>query len=162
MSSVVAFTVFGVPAPQGSKSAYVRGGRAVVVDGTSKTGRDKHATWRAAVAEAAQVARDGVQFSGPVTVHIEFYLPLPSGDRHRTLHSKKPDIDKLVRSVLDSLTDSGLLRDDALVYALHATKLYAREGHWTGAGIAVTDGTESEKILRDESKKNLRKSHQEA
>ena len=157
-ASAVAFKVLGLPAPQGSKSAYVRGGRAVIVDGTSKTGRAKHLSWRDAVAEAADRAREGLQFGGPVSVHVEFYLPLPVSDPHRTLHYKKPDIDKLVRSVLDSLTSSGLIRDDALVHALHATKQYARDGHWTGASIAVVDGSEAERhsreILKAESRLN--------
>ena len=156
MSSLVGFKVLGEPAPQGSKTAYVRGGAAVLVEGTSKAGRDKHALWRAAVSEAALVARGGSQFSGPVTVHIEFFMPAPASDPHRTLHAKKPDIDKLARSVLDSLKVSGLIRDDSLVHSLHATKFYARDGHWVGAYIAVTDSTEAEKVLREESKKNLR------
>ncbi len=37
MPDPIVLSVVGVPAPQGSKSAFVRGGRPVMVDGTSKT-----------------------------------------------------------------------------------------------------------------------------
>ena len=157
MTDTVFFQVVGVPAPQGSKSAFVRGGRAVIVDGTSKVGRQKHLNWRDAVtSEAVAMAAFGNHFDGPVSVHIEFFLPLPASDRHRTLHSTKPDIDKLVRSVLDSLTNSALIRDDSQVSALHVTKQYAREGRPSGAAIAVTDMSDAETVNRDVSKKNAR------
>ena len=155
----VSFTVVGLPAPQGSKSAFVRGGRAVIVDGSSKAGRQKHLNWREDVtseAISAQELRGGDQFVGPVSVHIEFFMPLPASDRHRTLHATKPDIDKLVRSVLDSLTTSAIIRDDSQVSALHVTKQYARDGHWTGASIALADMSEAEEINRKKSKETAK------
>ena len=156
--SVISFSVLGLPAPQGSKSAFVRGARAVIVDGSSKTGRDKHALWRSQVSDAANAARGETQFSGPVGVSVVFYLPLPASDPHRTLHAKKPDADKLVRSVLDSLTTSGVVRDDSQVYEIQAMKLYARDGHWTGASIRVWDAADEEMRYRAESKAAARAS----
>ncbi len=143
----VMFDVIGIPAPQGSKSAFVRNNRAVVVDGSSASGRAKHAAWRSAVAQRADAVRGVTSFSGPVRVKICFYLPLPSSSPHRVLHSSRPDLDKLIRSVLDSLTDSGLIRDDALVSEIWAEKLYARDGHWTGASIQVVDRSDEEEQL---------------
>ena len=46
-----------------------------------------------------------------------------------------PDLDKLVRSVGDSLTASGLIKDDARIVALRAMKIEV-DG-WTGATISV-------------------------
>ena len=148
MSEPITFDVIGVPAPQGSKSAFVRGGRAVIVDGSSKTGRDKHAAWRADVTQAARIAARGRTFEGPVAVEIVFRLALPASDPYRTMHTTSPDLDKLVRSVLDSLTNSGLIRDDSLVWNISACKVYARYPWPTGAEISVTDNTEAEEASR--------------
>jgi Holliday junction resolvase RusA-like endonuclease len=120
--------VHGVPAPQGSKTAYVRGGRPVLVEGKGP-GRQKHATWRQAIATAARdwVDANGhpAPLDGPLTVDIQFWLPKPmSHPKWRWLAWSKPDLDKLVRSCFDSL--SGLvIVDDARVVRLTATKVYA-------------------------------------
>lgn len=45
----------------------------------------------------------------------------PSAPEYKTT---KPDIDKLARAVLDSLTLAGVFRDDALVYSLTLQKRY--------------------------------------
>jgi Holliday junction resolvase RusA-like endonuclease len=37
----------------------------------------------------------------------------------------KPDVDKLIRAVLDALTDAGVFRDDSRVVQVSATKIYA-------------------------------------
>ncbi len=136
------FFVSGIPVPQGSKSAFVRGGRAVVVEGASKSQRDRHAAWRADVTLAARLSRHGPDpITGPVDVRLDFYFPLPKGDQHRPAHTVAPDIDKLVRNVLDGLTNSGLIRDDSQVVMVAASKNYAR-GPWTpGVNVEVTDLT---------------------
>jgi len=139
MRERVIFDVIGLASPQGSKSAYVRGGRAVIVDGSSKSGRDKHAQWRGDVCAGAMAARKGITFEGAVEVRIAFYMPLVASDPYRSLHTTSPDIDKLVRSVLDSLTNSGLIRDDSLVCSLHASKEYQGGDGFTGATITVID-----------------------
>lgn len=152
-SAVQAFRVFGIPAPQGSKSAFVRGGRAVVVDGSSAVGRAKHHAWRQDVADAARKALEarGERFPGLVGLEIAFYLPLPASDPHRTLHGTAPDLDKLVRSVLDALTNAGLILDDSRVCAISARKDYAR-GVAPGAAILVVDQEHLEARFRAGSK----------
>lgn len=113
--------VYGEPAPQGSKRAFVRGNRAVVVEQSAKV-----APWRQAVSAAAVAARrdDGDQIVDAVAVKIIFFLPRPSSVR-RLMPSVKPDIDKLLRSTLDGISDSGLWKDDCLVVQLAASKRYA-------------------------------------
>lgn len=154
----ITFDVVGVPAPQGSKSAFVRGGRAVVVDGTSKIGRQKHLAWRDLVTfQALEVARTHAQFTGPIGVTIKFFMPIPASDAHRTHHWTKPDLDKLVRSVFDSLTASALIRDDSQVCTLGAVKSYARDGHWTGATVSIFDLTTVENLNRIRSKEKAKR-----
>jgi Holliday junction resolvase RusA-like endonuclease len=158
MTQRVSFFVVGLPAPQGSKTAFVRGGRAVIVDGTSKTGRANHANWRRDVMQASMAQREkGVDmFTGPCEVTIGFNLPLPKTDQHRTLHSIAPDIDKLARSVLDAMVNGGLLADDSLVCGLNVTKRYAREGMRVGAGIDIFDLFDIEASCREDSKNEAR------
>jgi Holliday junction resolvase RusA-like endonuclease len=133
----IAFHVDGTPAPQGSKRAYMpRGGsRAVVVDDNAKPLR----AWRQAVTHAAREARGNrPPMLGPVRVDITFYLSRPvshyrTGKRSQELRDSAPripangpDLDKLVRGVLDALTAAGVFEDDRQVQALGAGKRFTR------------------------------------
>ena len=151
MTADIEFKVIGVPHPQGSKSAFVVGKRAVVVDGSSKTGREKHKVWRTLVAEEAQIVAEkrGGPFTGPVSVTIAFRLPVVKSDPYRSRHTTKPDIDKLGRSCLDSMVDAGLLRDDSLVFELTLIKHYAVDAGTVGANITVRDETDLEQQSRE-------------
>ena len=129
MSSLI-ITVIGMPAPQGSKRHV---GRGVMVESSKKV-----APWREAVKHAA--ARHPDVFTGPLSVEITFTLPRPAG-HYRTganahlLRSgapvwphRKPDIDKLLRSTLDALTDAGIWTDDALAVEATGRKTYPDAG----------------------------------
>jgi Holliday junction resolvase RusA-like endonuclease len=50
-------------------------------------------------------------------------------------HTKKPDVDNLLKAVMDSMTAAGVWKDDALVYTTEAGKWYAAGK--TGAQIIV-------------------------
>ncbi|MGN6199997.1 RusA family crossover junction endodeoxyribonuclease [Humibacter sp.] len=113
----VSFFVTGTPVPQGSKTAFVVGKRAVVTD----QNRVKLKPWRETVAIAADMGRT---FPGPVEVVLVFSLPKPQRPRW-FVPAVKPDIDKLVRAVFDGLTDGGLIDDDARIITLTASKVYA-------------------------------------
>jgi hypothetical protein len=43
-------------------------------------------------------------------------------------HDKRPDADKLARAVLDAITESGTIRDDAQVVSLQVRKRYGQPG----------------------------------
>lgn len=130
--------VYGTPAPQGSKRHV---GHGVMVESSKKV-----KPWRAAVtAEAAQHE----PLHGPVALTLTFYLPRPRGHyrtgkyAHELRDSAprdpavKPDLDKLLRSTLDALTDAGLIDDDARVYSLTARKRYADDAERPGALITI-------------------------
>lgn len=121
----VTFFVHGAPVPQGSKTAFVVGRRAVVTD----QNRTKLKPWRETVAIAADMGRT---FPGPVQVTLTFHLPRPQRPRW-FVPAVKPDIDKLVRAVFDGLTDGGLIEDDARIVELHTVKMYG-----TPLGVTVT------------------------
>lgn len=121
------FFVAGTPVPQGSKNAYVRGGRAVLVDANPRL-----KAWRAAVRSAAEeaIAEDGWEtLDEPCKVHLGFIMPSPKRPRWG-LPAVKPDIDKLTRAVFDALTDAGVWRDDSRVVSMNVTKRYAGSVAW--------------------------------
>lgn len=120
MKDVVTIWVPGNPVPQGSKTAFVVGRRAVVTDQNAKTLKP----WRALVARTADV---GLTFDCPVEVLLVFFMKRPQKPRWST-PAVKPDIDKLTRAALDGLTDGGLLADDARVTELTVSKRYAIDG----------------------------------
>lgn len=71
--------------------------------------------------------------SSPYWVTLRFYLPRPKHhygakglrDSAPTSHTSKPDLDKLVRAVLDAVTDAKVWVDDAHVVRVVASKEYA-------------------------------------
>ena len=136
------FTVWGVAQPKGSAKAFVPKGwtRAVVV-----SDNPKNKGWQQLVAEAAGRARDaagGALLEGPVRLRVAFYLPRPTSLPKRvTAHTKKPDLDKLVRSVKDGLTRVAW-HDDAQVTQVKAIKAYAPAGTAPHAVIAIEPAPE--------------------
>lgn len=133
--NAVTFFVPGKPEPQGSARAFVVKGKPVV---TSDNPEVK--SWRGVVTTAASTAMGGrpPEPDGPVTVHIVFVMPRPkSHPKTRKLpHTKKPDLDKLVRAVFDGLT-AVVFRDDSQVTTVISTKHYAMEGEAPGAQVMV-------------------------
>jgi crossover junction endodeoxyribonuclease RusA len=127
--------VFGVPAPQGSKRAFVRNGKAVLTESAGAS----HKAWRIAVAETCNAAWTGkATLDGPLAVTIKFSMPRPKAAAKRHWHDRRPDLDKLVRSTLDGITDAGVIADDARIAHLTATKFYTSDTNaWTGAEITV-------------------------
>lgn len=127
---IIQFTVPGLPQPQGSARAFVVKGKAVVTGDNPKV-----RSWRADVKTIAMDHWQGEPASGPVMVTVQFTLPRPqshygTGKNAGVLkataperHPKKPDLDKLVRAVLDALTGV-CWRDDAQVCYVGASKYY--------------------------------------
>jgi crossover junction endodeoxyribonuclease RusA len=111
----VEITVYGNPAPQGSKKfvGLAKSGRGIMVESSKKV-----KPWRQDVKAAAIAVRNGSEpIDGPIVVRMVFTLPKPlsAPKRKRTYPDKKPDLSKLVRSTEDALTDAGIWRDDARV-----------------------------------------------
>jgi len=120
-------TVYGIPAPKGSKSFKgMRGGHAILVESSKKV-----KPWTEAVI-AAVLAQTDTNLSGPVSVDIIFYLPRPKSTPKRVLYpAKKPDLDKLERSTWDALTKAGVIEDDARIVRSSASKRFAGCEHST-------------------------------
>ena len=117
----IKFTVYGCPAPQGSKVKTRWGMR----EDNPRTG-----TWREAVKQAVLMAyplatrADSVLIRGPVVVHVVFTMPRPKSAKKGALPDKKPDVDKLLRSTFDAMTEMGCWEDDSRVVCVSAWKVF--------------------------------------
>jgi crossover junction endodeoxyribonuclease RusA len=114
--------VAGEPKPQGSKNAYKRGTKIVLVEANKQLPE-----WRRRLVEAFKPFKGldaSPGYENGVTVSVEFYLKRP-GTVKRQNHTVKPDLDKLLRAVGDALTIAGVIRDDSTIVAWQASKRYA-------------------------------------
>ena len=132
---MIAFFAAGIPAPQGSKRAFVIGKRAVLVE-SSKACKPWRDSVRAAALEATQGSMMPVGWDGPLRLRIVFVLPRPRSvpKERRGWPASKPDVDKLLRSTLDGLTGA-LYRDDSQVVTVEAQKQYVGHHLTPGAWI---------------------------
>lgn len=138
---LVSFSVHGRPVPQGSVVAHVRNGKASI-HYASGSGL---AVWRNMVSAAARDAWTGDIYGGPIEVAVTFRMARPrnhyrnlQGDLRAAARDEQPtvmpDLDKLIRAVLDSLTGI-VYRDDAQVTRIEARKMYAES---PGVDIVIT------------------------
>jgi Holliday junction resolvase RusA-like endonuclease len=108
-------TVYGDPAPQGSKRfvGRTREGRGIMVESSKKC-----RPWRQDVVAAAIEARGNAKpLDGPLIVSMVFTLPKPKSapKRRRSWPDRKPDLSKLARSTEDALVTAGCIADDARI-----------------------------------------------
>ena len=120
--------VRGLPRPQGSKNAYQRGGRIILVE--SAKGLQ---AWRELIGLEYQVAKLPYH-AKPMAVTVDLLFCLPQIKRPKLRYpTVKPDADKLARACLDAL--SGIAyEDDAQVCKLTIEKVYT----WGEPGVYIT------------------------
>jgi Holliday junction resolvase RusA-like endonuclease len=137
----IRFFVAGDPQPKGStRSFYVKKIERVVTTTTNKNTKQ----WQLRIATEAQHANESrrVSFYKPdkecgyeVEAMFLFTRPKSLPKKVRT-NTKRPDLDKLVRALLDGLADI-LLPDDSQVIRIKAAKRYIEPGETPGAEIRV-------------------------
>jgi crossover junction endodeoxyribonuclease RusA len=140
---MIQITVDGKPAPQGSKTRNAHG---AIYESNKAVG-----PWRADVrAECQRAMVEGrrTTLAGPVSITVRFRLTRPRSHYGTGRNSatprpaaplypvSKPDGDKLLRAVLDALTQGGAYRDDAQVIHAEVWKVYADR---PGADITVRE-----------------------
>lgn len=115
---MIELTVYGEPAAQGSKRHV---GNGVMVEQSKKV-----KPWREAVkwafTESNAMTRPVI--FGPVAVDAVFTMKRPKSAKPGARPAKAPDIDKILRSTFDALTQVGAWEDDSRVVSVFATKLY--------------------------------------
>jgi crossover junction endodeoxyribonuclease RusA len=112
------FVVDGQPRSQGSMTAVYN--RKLGVARVRHVAAPALSLWRAQCREAARAA-NAVMWTGPIGIDITFGLPSPLDTRHG--YPKRPDLDKLIRGVLDALT-SVCYVDDSQVVTIKASKVW--------------------------------------
>lgn len=154
MTTNLMFQVYGTPVPQGSKKAihHRTTGRIIIMEDQNARVR----SWRQAVKETAlqamhDIGVDGFPLTGPIFIHITFYLKRPAthygtGRNAQVLKAsapewpaKMPDLDKLQRASFDALTESGIWADDGQVVIAHITKAWASHNRAPGGKFEITD-----------------------
>ncbi|MGV4984565.1 RusA family crossover junction endodeoxyribonuclease [Streptomyces sp. NRAIS4] len=129
-------TVYGTPAPQGSKTRNAAG---AMYESSAQV-----KPWREAVKSAALDALHHddawTALSCPVWLDVQFSLRRPKGHfgtgrnagqlkaTAPAYPTSKPDLDKLIRSTQDALKDAGVLLDDSAVATVTASKVYVLWG----------------------------------
>lgn len=122
---MINFFVDGLPVPQGSMK--VIHGRIIHHKGSEL------ASWRSAVALTAR--QHGVRpITDPVSIYLKFSMPKPRTVK-RDYPSVAPDLDKLIRAVLDGLTAVAYIDDGQVV------KIVAEKGYNERIGVEITVGS---------------------
>ena len=120
---MISFFVDGRPIPQGSMK--VINGHILHTQGSAL------AVWRSSIALGARHA-GALPRDGAISIEMSFFMPKPRTVT-RSHPTVAPDLDKLVRAVLDGLTAIAY-RDDAQVTSIIARKDY---GERTGVDITL-------------------------
>ncbi len=114
---MISLTIYGRPAPQGSKRHV---GRGIMVE-SSKALKP----WRQMVSATALEKFGTFKGTGleAVSMIVVFYFAKPMSAKKRVFPTVKPDLDKCLRAILDGL--SGITyKDDSQVVEVRMTKLY--------------------------------------
>lgn len=128
-ATLLEFEVGGVaPEPKGSYRAIKRGPNCTLVASSSDEHKARLEVWAELVEDEARHALKVVGITEPldepIRVSIAFLLPRPKSHPRRVWHRSAPDIDKLVRAVLDGMESAGVYVNDGRVVDLHAVKRY--------------------------------------
>jgi Holliday junction resolvase RusA-like endonuclease len=132
MGLMVTFRVDGIPVPKG-RPRFARMGSFVRTYTDAKT-----ANFETHVQLAAKVAMGSSEpWECPLDAFIYFGMPIPASSSKKakgamadgtTRHTKKPDLDNLIKSVLDGLKGT-VFKDDGQIVSIHATKVYSETPH---------------------------------
>jgi Holliday junction resolvase RusA-like endonuclease len=116
---VIEFFVEGRPMPQPRPRASNRSG--VVHMYNKYSGKAK--AWRETLVIECGKRRPPTPINNAVHLELQFKFP----GKKTIPHIKRPDIDNLVKMVMDVLTMSSVFSDDDVVYSLVAGKIYTPE-----------------------------------
>jgi len=146
---VLEFTVHGTAQPKGSAKAFLpKGWKHPVITSDNKSLRAWEDVVRAELQRVMENASDPTLFlqlfDAAIRITFVFHLPRPQKPKHR-FPITKPDLDKLARGTIDALTGV-LFRDDALVVAIDASKVYAATAAKVDIRIEAVDQMELQPV----------------
>lgn len=137
---MISFRVEGIPKAQPRPKFTIKFGKVL----TYVPQRDIK-SWVKAIKYQAFNSRPKEPIDYPVELIIKFYMPRPS--RHYSVDGKvksnapyfcdkRPDLDNLLKLIIDVLTQSRFWTDDSLIVRIISEKLYSFEG-FTGALVEI-------------------------
>ena len=139
---MIIFHVEGNPRPQPRPRAFKTArGLVRMYDSASAE------AWKGQIALAARLERPAAPLEGPISLNLSFRLSRPRGHFGTGKNQdylkqsapiwpvSKPDLDNLVKAVMDCLTTLGFWRDDDQVVQISAVKEYANE---LRPGVTIT------------------------
>lgn len=124
MSETLKITIYMRAQPQGSARAFVIGGKARITTDNKKLRPFRSELAQMAIAELGDRPQPLFGKHEPVAVSVIFCFQRPPSAKKRKFPVVKPDLDKLVRGVYDSLTGIAFY-DDAQVVQSTQDKRYA-------------------------------------
>lgn len=125
---MISFIIPGSPVPQG-RPRFVNRGKFVTTYDPPKSKAAKKVVSEVATM-AAFDAGITEPLEGPLYIDIVFSMPIPKSSKAKTgdRHIKRPDIDNLIKLVLDGIGDSrAVWRDDSQVVSINAHKMYSEK-----------------------------------
>ena len=155
MEDSISFTIAGNPISKGSLTRMPNG--AMLPSGSANS-RRRFGEWRTDVKNAAISAMaDREPSERAIRLLVEFSLPYPTSSVRKYQLGwlpciKKPDIDKLLRGLMDPMTKV-VWRDDSQVIYVTANKVYAWQGI-PGARITI-DFLDDEFLKRAGQSRNI-------
>lgn len=132
------FRVYGLPAPQGSKTfkGFDRAGHAYLEESSKNVKPWREAVKWAYIQERLRLDWPTSPMDGALQITILFFMPPPK--KHAGLPISKPDLDKLCRATFDALSkDVGAVKDDSRFTDLIARKRYAKADQPAGAIVRI-------------------------
>ena len=127
---MIEFTVYGSPVAQGRPRFARIGNHVRAYDPTKSKDWKSEVRWQA-------IERGAKIQDGPLDMILYFFLPRPKSlPKKIQYHTKKPDLDNLVKGVKDGL--KGICyNDDSQVICLIARKGYVNEGEQPGVVVQI-------------------------
>lgn len=126
----ISFFVDGIPRPQ-TRPRVLKTGHVYTPD--------RIRNWKTAVKVAALCNRK--EIVGPLYISLIFLMPRPKRlkKRGRYPHTGKPDLDNLIKAVMDGLTNAQIWGDDSQVTWISSGKFYHSEGEKPGVSILIAE-----------------------
>lgn len=133
--------IYGKPKPQPRPRAFARGGRAGVYNPNNAD------EWKAQVS-AGLVKYANMDIKKPFNLNLDFYMPRPKShygtgrnagklkESAPSYHTRTPDIDNLVKAVMDAITVLNVWSDDSQVVSIDACKSWSDIPEKSGVEIA--------------------------
>lgn len=137
----IVFNVDGIPKGQPRPRAFARkvGDKFVARVHDSGTAE----AWKGCVARDSAAHRPDQPLAGPLVLGIDFRMPRPKSLMRRKDPDgevpcmTKPDIDNLIKSTADAMTELGWWGDDSQIVKVQASKYYHAKDARPGAEIRV-------------------------